>query len=107
MDQRIEELLREARKARKIDIERAELFASLIRQPGWLAYMEILEAKIQALADEVLAPSKSVDGMVTLEYVKGAMSGLIMARDIPSVTIAAKGELLSESVNEEDDGEPV
>jgi hypothetical protein len=39
--------------------------------------------------------------MVTLEYVKGAMSGLIMARDIPSITIAAKAEL--EPVKENDD----
>jgi hypothetical protein len=36
-----------------------------------------------------MGPAGSVDGAIALEWVKGAMSGLIMARDIPSVTIAA------------------
>jgi hypothetical protein len=101
VDPRIEELLKESRQAGRIDRERAEVFAWLVKQPAWLAYLEILESKIQALADQVLAPARSIDGMVTLEYVKGAMSGLIMARDIPSITIAAKAEL--EPVKENDD----
>jgi hypothetical protein len=107
VDQRIEELFKESRKAAVIDRERADLFAWLVKQPAWLAYLEILESKIQGLADEVLAPAKSVDGMVTLEYVKGAMSGLIMARDIPSITIAAKAELGPVKEDDDDNVEPV
>ncbi len=103
VDRHIEQLLREAKKADSVDRERADAFASLVRHPGWVVYMEILEARIQMLADEVLAPAKSVDGMVTLEYVKGAMSGLIMARDIPSVTIAAKDEMRPVQENDDDD----
>ena len=102
MDQRIEDLLRDARKADKIDRERIELFEGLVKSPGWAAYVEILNAKIQMCADQVLAPSKSVDGMVTLEYVKGAMSGLIMARDITSITIAAKPDI-RQPVKEDED----
>lgn len=103
MDQRVEDLLREARKASRIDRERIEQFEGLIRSPGWSTYLQVLEAKIQMLADEVLSPAKSVDGMVGLEYVKGAMSGLIMARDIPSVTIAAKPDLIPVGADEEED----
>ncbi len=55
------------------------------------------------LADEVLRPARSVDGMVTLEYVKGTMSGLVIARDIPSVTIAGKDQLRTKPVNAEID----
>jgi len=103
VDQRIEDLLREARKADRIDRERADAFVSLVKHPGWDMYMEILNAKIQMLADQVLAPAASIDALVGMEYVKGAMSGLIMARDIPSVTIAAKAEL--QPVKEDDDDE--
>jgi hypothetical protein len=49
--------------------------------------------RLQGMADEILRPSASVDAMIGLEYVKGAMSGLILARDLPSVTIAAMDQL--------------
>jgi hypothetical protein len=108
-DPRIEELLKEARRASKIDRERIEFFESMIRTPAWLAYMELLEAKIQMLADEILGPARSVDGMVALEYLKGTMSGLVIARDIPSVTIAAKDQIRQQPVEldaEWDNDEP-
>jgi hypothetical protein len=103
VDQRIEQLLRDARAANKIDRERIELLEMLIRTPAWQAYVGIIEAKLQMLADEVLAPAKSVDGMVTMEYIKGTMSGLVIARDIPFVTIAAKDQLRPQPVEEIED----
>lgn len=105
MDQRIEQLLKDSRSADKVDRERIELFEMLVRSPGWLAYISILEAKLQMLADQVLSPAGSVDGLVTLEYVKGTMSGLVIARDIPSVTIAAKDQIRRQPVNEEIDND--
>jgi hypothetical protein len=109
LDPHIEELLRTAREATKIDKERIELFGLLVKHPGWTVYVELLEAMIQGKADEVLAPAGGVDRMVGLEYVKGAMSGLIMARDIVAVTIAAKDQIRepvnvdAAGVEEEDD----
>src|SRR5262245_52307550 len=104
VDPRIEEILREARKAAKVDRERIELFEALVRQPAWLAFVEILEAKLQMFSDQLLAPAGSIDRMVELEYIKGAMSGLVMARDIPSVTIAGKDQLRqSQPVEDEDE----
>lgn len=108
MDQRIENLLREAKRADRIDRERIELFEAMIRTPAWQAYVEILEAKLQLFADQVLAPASSVDGMVALEYIKGAMSGLVIARDITSVTIAAKQDIRPRVLeDDEDDAESV
>lgn len=92
-DPRIRELLRDAKSADRLDQERAELFRKMIQSPGWHEYCEILNAKLQGMADQILRQSHSVDEMVALEYVKGAMSGLILARDIPSVTIAAMEQL--------------
>ena len=106
MDAKIEQLLKDARSADRIDRERAELFGGMVRSAAWQEYIALLEAKIQAFADVILAPSGSVDALVGLEYVKGAMSGLILARDLPSVTIAAMEQLRQERREEDEDDEP-
>lgn len=108
MDQRVEELLKNARAADRIDREREELFGAMVRSAAWKEYISLLESKIQGMADVILAPSNSVDALVGLEYVKGAMSGLIIARDLPSVTIAAMEQLRRERVGAEaeSDDEP-
>lgn len=85
----LEELQKQGRAADKADKERAELFRALTKHPGWASYQELLNSRIQLFADRVMAPSGSVDGAIALEWVKGAMSGVILARDLPSVTIAA------------------
>jgi len=85
----VAELHKLARVADKVDKERAELFRGLMKHPGWATYQELLASRIQVFADAVMAPAGSVDSAVALEWVKGAMSGVILARDLPSVTIAA------------------
>lgn len=89
----LEGLKKQSRAADKEDRERAELFQVLVVSPGWKAYVEMLERAMQAQADMILQPAKSIDGCIELEYVKGALSGLVKARDLPSVTIAAAKEL--------------
>jgi len=107
----VEDLLKEARAANKIDQDRANLFRSMLQTEAWRVYVELLELKLQSLSDELLLPAGSVDRMVGLEYVKGAMSGLVIARDLPSVTIAAMAQLRQEKFqsldkdNEDDDTE--
>lgn len=85
----LDELRKEGRSADQVDKERMDLFRALMKHPGWAVYLELVEARIQVYADKVMSPSGSVDGAIALEWVKGAMSGLILARDLPSVTIAA------------------
>jgi hypothetical protein len=70
----------------------------MIATEGWRIYVELLELKLQSFSDELLLPAGSVDRMVGLEYVKGAMSGLVIARDLPSVTIAAMAQLRQEKL---------
>lgn len=101
-DRRIEELLRQARAADKVDRERIELFEGMIQTAGWKAFMEILNAKIQMFADQLMVPAGSIDGCVASEFVKGAMGGLVMARDIPAATIAMKDQLRRQPVSEEE-----
>ena len=85
----INDLLNEAKKADKFDRERAERFQSLVKHPGWEVYQELLNSRIQSFADAIMGPAGSIDGAIALEWVKGAMSGVVLARDLPSVTINA------------------
>jgi hypothetical protein len=93
VDKITEELKKQARDADKEDRELATVLQVLIATDGWKAYVRVLERRMQSQADKILGPSKSVDGCIALEYEKGALSGLVIARDLPSVIIAATKEL--------------
>lgn len=91
--EQIAELLKQSRAADKEDRENAELFEKMLQTPAWKAYQMMLSRKIQQFGDQMLAPAGGIDGCVALEFVKGALSGLVIARDLPSFTIAAAKEL--------------
>lgn len=84
-----EELLKIGREADKIDKERADTFEGLMKHPGWKLFTDLLDIRIAGLGESMLEPSNSVDGMVALEYVKGTMRGLLLARNLPQLTIQA------------------
>lgn len=84
----LEERLKEGRAADKIDKDRAEKFRAMTATEGWKLYIELLETRQQIFADALMTPAGTLDGAVALEYVKGTMSGLILARDLPSIIIA-------------------
>ena len=87
--EQIIELHKIARVADKDDKELAEILEGLVKHPGWVAYQTLLGRRIQMFADTVMAPAGSNDGAIALEWVKGAMSGLLIARNLPSVIIDA------------------
>ena len=99
----VRELQKQAREADRIDKNRAELFEAMLRTEAWKAYIELLDAKIQALADQVMRPAMNMDELIALEAVKGPMRGLLMARDLPSTIIAAMKTANSASATEEND----
>jgi len=83
----VDGLVKSAREAKKVDREREELFKVLIRHPGWVLYVELLNARKQMFSDQLLAPAGSVDGAVAQEYIKGALFGLVLATDLPQLTV--------------------
>lgn len=87
--QKLEELARESRAAEKIDRERAELFAVLVKSKGWELYVELLNGLMQSRADALMLPATSIESILGQEHIKGALSGLLMARDLPSVIMGA------------------
>lgn len=88
----VAEVLRQARKGEKEDRERIELFQTLMRNPAFASFQEVLGHKIEALGMSLLSPSGGLDGMIVSEYQKGAMYGLVLARDLVSVTVAIADE---------------
>lgn len=89
-----EELLKQARAANKEDRERAEVFQSLLKHPGWTLYASLLNSQLQSCAENLMLPREELrEGKMNSEYLKGTMRGLIMARDLPSATIAGIEQL--------------
>lgn len=83
----LDELKKIARDADRVDKDRAESLRILMRLPVWAVYVSILDAKIQELGDNILAPVSSVDGCIVAEGVKGTMRGLLLARNLPEQII--------------------
>lgn len=91
--ERFEELIKQSRKAERVDRERAELFALMLRHPAWPEYVKLLDTRLQMFSDELLRPLQSMDQAGLQEFAKGAMFAFVLMRDLPSNIIAAmKGE---------------
>lgn len=84
---RHEELLKASKEAMALDRRRRDSFEGLVNHPGWKEYQLLLGLMIQARADEILAPAGSMEKAIILEFIKGSMNGLIMARDLPGLII--------------------
>lgn len=84
---RHEELLRESRDALFKDRQRKDAFEGLLRHPGWPMFQELLNSMIGIRAEQILGPAGSIEGAISLEFVKGAMNGLILARDLPGLIV--------------------
>lgn len=90
----IQQLVRDSRKADREDKELGEAMSRLVKNPDFQSYMaKVIYPRVQAFGDELAMPSGSADGLVRSEYLKGALCGLCLARDMPSVIIAAMGEV--------------
>lgn len=85
--ERLHDLVREARRANQEDRKKAEALGRLLRVPEWKFYRDLLDSRIQGFADELLRPAASLDGMVSHEFVKGAMYGLTLARTLPQAIV--------------------
>lgn len=80
----------------------ARLFGELMRTEGWKAYCDLLEEQIKARLDGVLQPLHTVgfDGVgdlagkaAAMESLKGAINGLRLAKELPSMTMAHADEI--------------
>jgi hypothetical protein len=87
---RIDELLKVGRKADEEDKKLIDNMQRLVRSHDFEMYCsQVLGPRIQSFGAALLEPSGSHDGMVRSEFMKGALYGLCLARDLPSVIISA------------------
>jgi hypothetical protein len=86
----VSELLRDARKANREDQQIVDALQRLLASGEWKLYMDrIVGKRIQSLGELLLEPSGSTDGMVRSEFLKGALYGLCLARDLAGVIVAS------------------
>jgi len=97
----LDQLLSDAKKAKKEDKELAEALASMIKTKGWQLYVKLLEVSLQGFSDVMLQPAGSVDALVNGEFIKGAMFGLVLARDRPGVIVESMKQVLASDQDED------
>lgn len=84
-----EQLLKTSREALREDRVLKDGLEGLVKHPGWKVYLGLLEKMINARGMVILMPAGNADAAIALEFVKGAMNGLILARDLPGLIIDA------------------
>lgn len=95
---RFEELLKASRKARREDIELGEAMERLLASKDFQVYLsKVIGSRLESYGQVLLEPAGGRDGLVRGEFVKGAMFAFCLARDLPSVIVAAMGEIRSNS----------
>ena len=98
----IDKLVADARKADKEDKELADAMQRLVKNSDFQSYMlKVLLPRTESFGMTLLTPSGGMDGMVRSEFIKGALFGLCLARDMPSVIIQAMNEARSTQENQD------
>lgn len=100
LQERMDELIRQAREADREDRKLAEVLSLLVHHSSFSALQSLLNKRLQSLSEEMLAPANSVDRLIAQEYLKGAMFGLILARDLPTIIV----DSLATTAKDENDG---
>jgi len=86
----IEDLLKTSKQADLEDQKLVDNMYRLVRSHDFDMYVkQVLGPRIQSFGASLLEPSGSSDGMVRAEFIKGALYGLCLARDLPSVILSA------------------
>lgn len=98
-NERLEDLRRQARAADANDRALVEDLQKLTCHGAYFAFQMFLNRRIEMFSQELLGPAGSIDGLIAHEFVKGAMFGLILARDLPQVIVAS----LSHTAEDEQD----
>lgn len=83
-----EETEQEDRERSRRDRERIEAWEGMVKTKGWKLYVELLNIQINDRAGGLLEElGGGIRAVLAQEYQKGAMRGLILARDLVGVTL--------------------
>jgi hypothetical protein len=81
-------LIKASKEALRIDRARKEAFEALVKHPAWKMYQDLLNNMANDRGSLLLRPAGSVDMAIGMEFVKGTMNGLLLARDLPMLVIS-------------------
>lgn len=78
----------------------ADLFVELMKHPGWPRYTELIQTVAQNYHVTIMKPLESILEAGKIEFAKGALSGLSLAAQLPSMKINEARELRREADDE-------
>lgn len=84
----------------RLDTKRVRAFKDLVRMEGWKYFQELLNKKVEENTADIFEKPTSVNARGE-DWQKGLCYGLLWARDLPNVTIAAFKDEASEPAEEE------
>ena len=94
----------EAARQTAFDARRVRAFQELVETEGWKFFVELLNGRVGELTKDIFSrPLAGVDDIRGEAHDKGACYGLLWARDLPSITIAAFKQATSSSAQEENE----
>lgn len=99
----IDDFLKESKKNAAVDRRRAEIWEVMLKTAAFQEYLAVLNVIIESLGAQLLTAAKSVDDCIVAEGTKGTMRGLILARDLPSISIAQHKASVPATEDEEDE----
>lgn len=101
LESRLRDMMKEAKKADAADLALMQALELMVKNIGWGRYQTLLNSKITMFSEQLLMPSGGLDGLVASEFIKGAMFGLVLARDQPQVIIDAMKQQFGSAQAEE------
>ena len=90
----LKEVQREAAKVNAVDIKRYRAFEAMLKTEGWGFYVELLNYHVNERMKGYLQPTEP-GGRDKEQHNKGTVFGLLLARDIPSNTVASMKEVVA------------
>jgi hypothetical protein len=96
-----EEIARRDKEQARFDRERVELWEEMVRTQAWKLYSDTLGRMIEEKASGLLSPlGEAGNAAAVQEYEKGTVRGMLLARNLPELTIANKPQTSSQDEDE-------
>lgn len=92
---------KEAAKVTSFDIKRVRAFEAMVATEGWKMYQDLINGNVSERTKDIFSPTPKGEESAA-EHNKGAVFGLLYARDLPSVIIAAMKDQRSSDPASED-----
>lgn len=99
------EAKKEIQSINRDDVKRAKAFKDMIKTEGWAYYQGLINTFIEQRMNAVLQPTSDSQQLAS-EHVKGAVYGLILARDAVQATVDAVQQIVDAGGEPEDEEQP-